>query len=579
MNQRRRSARAGPTPRGANGVLPVALRALAGLVALVALVSLGVGVVVGVVDGQPAAAERVWHVAPWGNDAAAGTFDDPLATAGEAVDRSSSGDTIELRGGVYHESVEVIGVGVTIRSRDGERAVFDGAVPVEGFRPVGDRWVHDRWTRQFVREPSGGPVGSDHIVAGYPDQVFVDGRQLDQVLRLVDVGPGTFFHDTDADQLWLGDDPSASLVEASRATFAFEFRSAGGSLLENVTVRRFATEARDMAAVRAYTDDMTIRGVEVASNARMGLSVIGEGVRITDSRFVDNGYLGVHAERASSFVLERSAVLRNNREDFDPFHSGAGIKITRSEGVTIRESDISRNRGPGVWTDLDTRRVTIVRNLIEGNRRAGVEVELSSDVNVLSNVSIDNGEAGIWILESQNVQVLHNATFGNVNGIEVEEGPRREVRNVRIMNNAVGDPAPGTRALLDVNDWTGERPADAMGVSVDYNAYWFTPDQRDEHLSRWGQWPDGLVLTDDLTQHQRSTGQGWNSLVQRGDDNPFARAPSRGDYRGDDWLRAGAPVTGSAAAELGMVEGDRRRIGPVAPVERRRTASVVVSGG
>jgi len=301
----------------------------------------------------------------------------------------------------------------------------------------------------------------------------------------------------------------------------------------------------------------------------MGLSAIGTGIRISDSRFVDNGYLGVHADRTNSFVLERSAVLRNNREDFDPFHSGAGVKLTRSNGVTIRENDVSWNRGPGVWTDLDTRRVTIVRNLIEGNRRAGIEVELSSEVNVLSNVSIDNGEAGIWILESQNVQVLHNASFGNVNGIEVEEGPRREVRNVRIMNNTLGDPASGTRALLDVNDWTEERSAVAMGVMVDFNAYWLRPDQQGERLSRWGQWPSGLDLTADLTQHQQSTGQGWNSVVQRDDDNPFVRSPMSGDYRGEEWLRAGAPVTGSAANDLGMNPGDRRRIGPVAPVERR----------
>lgn len=406
-------------------------------------------------------------------------------------------------------------------------------------------------------------------MAGYPDQVFLDGRPLTQVLQLVEVGPGTFFHDTEADQLWLGDDPAWSLVEASRYRFGFVFRDAGGSVLENITVRRFATEARDMAAVRAYTDDISIIGVEVSSNARMGISAIGVGIRVVDSRILDNGYIGVHAERASSFVLERSAVLRNNREDFDPFHSGAGVKLTRSSGVTIRENDISWNRGPGLWTDLDTRLVTIVRNLIEGNRRAGIEIELSSEVNVLSNVSLDNGEAGIWVLESQNVQVLHNASFGNVNGIEVEEGPRREVRDVRIMNNTLGDPASGTRALLDVNDWTEERSATEMGVTIDYNAYWLAPDQRGDALSRWGQWPDGLVLSNDLSQHQAATGQGRNSRVQREEQNPFARSPFAGDYRGFDWLVVGAPVTGSAASQLGIPPGGQRRIGPVAPVERR----------
>ncbi|MEM1331827.1 MAG: right-handed parallel beta-helix repeat-containing protein [Actinomycetota bacterium] len=522
-----------------------------------------------VADYQPVGASRVWSVAPWGDDAAPGTLDAPVRTVRFAVRVAAPGDTIELRGGVYRETVQVYAKALTIRSRDGERAVFDGAVVVDGFRPESDRWVADGWTTQFHRESSGGPVANDHIVAGYPDQVFLDGRPLRQVLSLAEVMPGTFFHETDADRLWLGDDPTGRLVEASKLRWALYFNRAHGSRLENVTVRRYATEARQMGAIRAYADRLTMSGLLVEQNARMGLSAIGRQVVITDSSFLDNGYIGVHGDRLDTFVLEESVVRGNNREGFDPFHSGAGVKVTRSRGVTVRESDVSANGGPGVWTDLGTQFVTIVRTVLADNRRAGIEIELSSDVNVLSNLALDNGEAGIWVLESQNVQVLHNASFGNVNAIEVEEGPRRDVRNVRILNNTMGDPAPGTRAVLDVNDWTAERSARDMGVIADHNAYWL-PDGADAPLSRWGRWPEQLAWSGDLDQHRSVTSQGWNSVVVEpdADANPLARAIDVLDYRGRDELQRGAAVTGQAAADLGIESGDIRRIGPVAPIER-----------
>ncbi len=519
------------------------------------------------VSSGDADAARTWQVAPWGDDDGAGTIDDPFATVQRAVLRAASGDTIELRGGVYHQSVQVFRKSLTIRSRDGERAVFDGAVPIEGFREVGGRWFSSGWTTQFAREPSGGPVDADRIVAGYPDQVFLDGRPLRQVLALGEVVPGTFFHETGADRIWLGDDPRGRLVEISRHRFAIYLNEANGSRLERLTARRYATEATHMGAIRAYADDVTIDRVDIHLNARIGLSAIGRNIVVRDSSFTDNGYLGVHGDELDTFVVERSTISGNNRAGFDPFHSAAGIKVTRSTGVTIRDSDVSRNGGPGVWTDLDTRFVTVAGNRIEWNDRAGVEVELSSDVNVLSNAVLDNGEAGIWILESQNVQVLHNASFGNRNAIEVEEGPRREVRNVRVMNNTLGRPVEGTRALLDVNDWTEERSGREMGVVADYNAYWIGPDASPRTLSRWAEWPAGLRWSDELDEHQLATGRAWNSVVDVDSAvNPFVRDPVAGDVRGPDSLRRGAPVTGSAASELGMADGERRRIGPVAPV-------------
>lgn len=524
-----------------------------------------------VVAGQAdtAAAARTWVVAPWGTNTADGSASSPLKTIGWAARKAASGDTIVLRGGIYREQIHLYRKTLHIRSQIGERAVLDGAVTVSDWTASGGDWFAAGWTQQFYRERSGGPVGEENRTAGYPDQMFINGRTLDQVLRRSDVAPGLFFHDTEADQLWIGDDPSGKRVEASKLRFGIYFNQAHGSSLTNVTVRRYATEARNMAAIRAYSNDLVFSGVTSELNARMGLSAIGSNIVIRDSRFVDNGHLGVHGDRLNTFVVERTAVKGNNRAGFDTGHSAGGLKVTSSFGVTVRESDVSHNNGPGIWTDLDTRFVTLSRNLVERNGRAGIEIELSSNVNVLGNVALDNGEAGIWVLESENVQVLHNASYDNQNAIEVEEGPRNEVRNIRIFNNVLARAKGGSRALLDVNDWTAERSAAQMGVRSGSNAYWVPDTSNTSNVSRWGLGSSTPAYSQDLATHQSATGQGTDSIVNTSGSNPFVRSSADLDYRTPSTISAGVSVSGETAVELGVPEGSRPRIGPLSVVVRR----------
>ncbi len=516
-----------------------------------------------------AVAVSTWHVAPWGDDAAAGTRDQPFQTVQRAVRRATGHDVVVLRGGLYRESVLVADKAVHIRSAPGERAVFDGARSVVHWRRDGDHWVSDHWTQQFSRERAGESVDPSNVAAGHPDQVFLDETPLHQVLDRDEIAPGTFFHDVDADQLWIGDDPGRRRVSASTLKWGFHFKDADGSTLSDVTVRRYATEASNMAAIRAHGDDLVFSGVIVEQNARIGLSAIGRDIVLRDSDFSDNGHLGIDGHLVDGFILERAAVTGNNRAGFDPFHSGGGLKLTRSTGITVRESDVSFNGGPGIWTDLDVDGVTLLRNLVEGNDRAGIELELSTRINVLGNVALDNGEAGIWVIESRDAQILHNASFGNQNAIEIEEGPRREVADIRVFNNTLGRAADGAVALLDVNDWTEERSADDMRVRIDDNAYWVPDDSGTERLSRWGRWPRSPGVSETLDRHRLVTGQAANSIVSFADTNPYVRSAENFDYRAPDSMQRGVPVTGSAAEALGVPDGGRLRIGPPVAVTRR----------
>jgi parallel beta-helix repeat protein len=534
-----------------------------------ALVAACLTVSVLVVDASPSAdAATVWHVSTRGSDSASGSSSSPLRSIGEAVDRASSGDAIEIRGGVYRESVQVYRKALDIRSAPGERAILDGSVPVSGWERGSLGWFVDGWTTQFHAD-FGAMVLPGYRTAGYPDQVFVGGEPLFQAAGGDAWGPGHFFHATGADRMWIADDPAGRTVDISNRSWGIYFNEAHGSSLTNVTVRRYATERRHIAAIRAYADDLTFDGVVAEDNAAIGISVIGDDVTIANGRASDNGYIGIHADSATDLVIDAMSVVGNNRAGFDPFHSAAGIKTTRSANVTVRHSDVSWNHGPGIWTDVSSAGAVIVGNLAESNHRSGIEVELTDGAVIAANTALRNGEAGIWVLESQQVDVWNNAAFDNAWQIKVEEGPRRDVDRVTIRNNILGSSRATGAALLDVNDWTENRSAAQMRVTADHNVYW-RPSTSSTPVSRWGRWPSSLAVNTSLGAHRSNTGQGERSVALAGDDRFPVRAAKCRDYRGVETLAAGAPLPPVIAGVVDLLAGLVSVPGPTAVAPRLR---------
>lgn len=488
------------------------------------------------------------YVATWGDDGAAGTQDEPVETVRHAVWRARSGDTIVLRDGVYRENVQIYGKALTVTSAPGERAVFDGTRELTGWRRGAGDWFVDGWIRQFPRERSA-IVAADAAEAGYPDQVFADGRPLRQVLERDAVGPGTFFHDTTLDRIHVGDDPDGVRVEASFLPWAIYLNDADGSRLINLTIRRFATPSADLAAVRVHADDVVVSGVTSELNAAAGISAIGRNIVVRTSRFADNGHLGVHVHAGETIVVEDSVIVGNNSAGFDPRHSAGGIKVTSSTGVTVRDNVVSRNGGPGIWTDLATRDATISYNLVEDNGRSGIEVELSRNVNVVSNIAHGNGEAGIWVLESQDVQVAHNAAIGNVVEIYVLEGPRDRVTNVSVVNNVIGDGL--TPHAPVVEDWTAQRSVEQMAVRQVANV---DRSRQPVTLALGGWRTRTFAVETPVLAHGRSAfGSQTPMLTGHRGAGPGAGAVV---------VRSGTAVAGSLASELGVAHGSRLPVGP-----------------
>ena len=91
-------------------------------------------------------AGHVFVVSPSGDDGNPGTTESPFLTVGKAVSVLTAGDIIEVRAGVYAESVEIKdltaskGSPTIIRSFQEEHALIDASVPEFRTAPNGD-WL------------------------------------------------------------------------------------------------------------------------------------------------------------------------------------------------------------------------------------------------------------------------------------------------------------------------------------------------------------------------------------------------------------------------------------------------------
>ena len=89
-------------------------------------------------SGMLQATAADYYVSPKGSDLAAGTKDSPWKSIDKASKKLKAGDTLNLRGGKYHQTFSLNAVKgtaakpITIRSYPGEKAILDGTVKITG---------------------------------------------------------------------------------------------------------------------------------------------------------------------------------------------------------------------------------------------------------------------------------------------------------------------------------------------------------------------------------------------------------------------------------------------------------------
>jgi parallel beta-helix repeat protein len=452
-------------------------------------------------------------VATSGSDASGdGTIDNPYATLQHALAGiGPTGGTVILRGGDYHEDIAVTQPDVTIQSYPDEAVELDGTVPVAGWAQVGASWVHSGWSARFDHSQSfttgtntPGFVNSAHPMAAWPDELFMDGTQLDQVAA--SPGAGQFSVDYDTGTLTVGSDPQGHDVRASDLSQAVV--STGTDFtLRGIEILGYATSLPQLGAVYISGSGSRLENDIVADIATEAVSVESRSV-LDHLTVLDAGMTGIHGNHANGVVIENSDVEYSNREHFGTAPSAGGIKITQSTDVTVTGNVLSNNfNATGVWLDENVVGFTITDNAAENDGdqagSSGVMVELSSDGIVSGNI-LTGSAHGAYLLDSSGVRVLDD-TFG-ANGvgsvflsqdgrsIAPTAGPTVQptapnpwlLRDVAVYANRFmsnGGPLGYQVYALDSKLGT---PASSMNIVIDGNAF-HTASGATDMMVGWGQ--------------------------------------------------------------------------------------------
>lgn len=436
-----------------------------------------------------------------GADTNSGSLARPVRSLGRALQVAPAGGTIVLRRGVFHEGVAVNKT-VTIQNYPGESVWIDGSVPIAGWTKVGTVWRHDGWTPRFDASPTytkGAADGSSpgwgfvnpaYPMAAHPDMVFRDGISQRQVKTLALVQPGTFYLDTASSSLYVGSDPTRSAMRGTDIAKAMSVH-APGVLLRGFGMRRFGSSVWHMGAITLEAPRISLANITIDQMATTGISALNSDITLNQVTITRSGMLGMHASMADRLRVLRSLVRGNNTEHFNNAPVSGGIKVSRMRTVTVSESSITGNNGPGFWADESTYDIRALKNNITANHGHGISLEISARAVVADNLILNNAGNGVKVNNISNVRIWNNTVVGNARELNLVQDGRlaantrccRDPRQVypdptmtwllgqiEVKNNVIGGTKSGN-CLLCVEDYTHTRTAKQIGVTTAANLY------------------------------------------------------------------------------------------------------------
>ncbi len=475
------------------------------------------------------------YVAPLGTTAGAGTKSNPYGSVATALSKAKSGSTLVLRGGSYHENVlvDTYKTGIVIQNYPGEAVWFDGAKRVSNWTASGSRWVSTGWTDVFDHRIMSGStdetnryVDAARPMASYPDQVWIDGRQLTQVASESAVTAGKFFIDTSGKRIVIGDNPAGKTVAASALKRAMEIH-AQNAVLRGFGVRRYATTSGQFAAVIAGVPGITMENMTVSDNSWLGIAAWAAGQKYRHVTVSGNAIMGLGGNKVDGLVIEDSVFRGNNAEGFKPAPVASGVKITRAKGVVMRNNVIADTPyAGGLWFDVSSSDLTIVGNTI-ANNTAGLMIELSEGAVVADNHFEGNEGSGVRIQASGSVDVWNNTFDGNGRPLAVWADGRRQdvaslvatipwiVDDIDVHNNVMAFSGANNCPIL-TQDEAQVLVGNQFGITSNNNVFQRPSASNPSNFACWANGVKQIVSFKNLQQFRDGTGNDLKSTLTEG---------------------------------------------------------------
>ncbi|SDR75785.1 parallel beta-helix repeat (two copies) [Friedmanniella luteola] len=525
-----------------------------------------------------------------GSDSASGSKSAPVRTVTKALTKVSSGRTIVIRGGTYHEYFIVPpGKAVTIQSYPNEAVWFDGSSKVSGFTASGSAWRADGYS-SFDASPTytkGAPDGTAvgwtflnpaHPMAAHPDQVWIDGAEQKQVGALSQVKAGTFFVDRGAKRLYLGTNPAGRSVQASTLSQAISLR-APGTTIRGLGFRRYASSVPQQGVITAYYPNQKLENVEVRDSATAGVGIFKPGSSLKNVTITGSGQIGLQASYADGLTVDNLSLRNSNDQNFNPTPSAGGFKVTTTRGFTMKNSEITGTIGNQFWTDQSTYDINLTNNTITNGTRWGIVLEISSKAVIAGNVVAGNAHDGIMISNTNNVSVWNNTLVNNGrSGLAIAQDKRRITQlsvsghdrrraqpdmsmpwtttNVTVGNNIFTGGTGSKSAIYLVESWDRALNAEQMATYSNGNVFSQKAVGTPKLATVWGN--AGAYSTNfvKFSDYVAATGRDRNSYHHLG------ASPVNGSYQAVAAISSrdttvGQPLPAAVATKVGRAAGTR----------------------
>ena len=358
-------------------------------------------------------------VAPDGLDANDGSSIDKPTTLKKAINNAVTGTVIVMRGGTYHTGDYSFEKQITIQPYKDEKPIIKGSRVAKDWTESDGSWKTS-WTTLFPRKrdsrDSKAPV---HLWNG--DRVFIDGKINLPVGSLSDLGPGKFYVDYTAQEVYIGEDPAGKLVEITAFSKVFtrthgETADAEGPTIQGLTLLHYASLAIDIQGKDPYETiepgampDSPVK-TRIVNNRILFCTKQGMAIHSPESYIAYND-ISMHGHSAMMTRMSHNSILEHNIISGNHLIKmglwPAGIKIfNQSTNYVVRNNYCYNNCANAIWYDVGHREGVIVNNYFLDNTRS-IKTEIGHRIYIAGNVM---KKSSLWLRNVAD-NMVYNNTF------------------------------------------------------------------------------------------------------------------------------------------------------------------------
>lgn len=409
---------------------------------------------------SPASWAVTYYVSTSGKDTNSGTsLSYPFRTIQRAVDKAIAGDTINIRGGTYRESVSIYRGGgsagryVTIQAYGSEKPVVKGSVLVTGWTlHSGKIWKKTNWQHNsqqvFVDLRDGPSLKQIGMPSGHYSKYEYPKPLGSGVSSMV---PGSFFYNNSQNVLYLwlpdGSNPNNHKIEVSTKRRVL-FMGKPYIYVKGIKFRHSSSSAyiKQGMGVELSSHSVCDRcDIQYMDFAGLSMGYQQTGAQVINSIISNNGNSGINMPASFNFRVANNKISNNNTRNFYQFWHAGGIKAASKSYGRVEYNDVGHNNGSGVWFDYANsgNQIIIRNNFIHNNGpvEAAIFMEASKNALIYNNVITNNQRRGVYISASNSMKVYNNTIYGTRThaAIEVNGMPRsgQTLTNNTVNNNII----------------------------------------------------------------------------------------------------------------------------------------------